>query len=162
MRTWPTREPNLPKDYIMQFNIRNIEVLEKRNKHTKPCNEGIPDVDGNLMQVVLEKIKCKPPYWNLTSSLQLCSKPEEIKKAANLIKGDVFGYNEHKKLIKTLPCRTLEKIQYDARDIPYPDARAYLTWTNSNVVELWSEFRDSTYKEVTNIRSMDTQALVGN
>ena len=135
--------------------------MEKRNKHTKPCNEGIPDVDGNLMQVVLEKIKCKPPYWNLTSSLQLCSKPEEIKTAADLIKGDIFGYNKRKNLTKTLPCRTLEKIQYFARDIPYQGDPPILSGMNSTVIDIWADFKDSTYKEVINLRNMDGQALLG-
>ena len=145
----------------MQFNIANVEVLERRNKDKKPCWEGIPDFDNKMMELVLEKINCKPPYWNLSSSLQLCSKPEEIKTAADLILGDIFGNNKRKNLTRTLPCRTLEKIQYGARDIPYQGNPPILPGMNSNVIDLWAEFKDSTYKEVINIRSMDGQALLG-
>ena len=161
MRTWPLRDENAPKDYIMQFNIGNVEVLQRRNKYVSPCTEGSPDFDSKMMDLVLEETKCKPPYWNLTSSLQLCSKPEEIKTAANLIKGDVFGYTKRKNLTNTLPCRTLEKIQYGARDIPYQYGPAFMSGTNSNFIDLWAEFKDSTYKEVINLRSMDRQALLG-
>ena len=161
MRTWPSRDKNAPQDYTMQFDIANVEVLERRNKNKKECSEGIPDFDNKMMELVLEKINCKPPYWNLSSSLQLCSKPEEIKTAADLILGDIFGNNKRKNLTKTLPCRTLEKIQYGARDIPYQGNPPILPGMNSNVIDLWAEFKDSTYKEVINIRSMDGQALLG-
>ena len=69
----------------MQFDIRNVEVLEKRNKYMNPCTPGAPDVDAEIVENVLGETGCKPPYWNSSSSLPLCSKLDDMKKAADLI-----------------------------------------------------------------------------
>ena len=157
IRKWPFRGNVTNRNYVMQFNIRNIEVSEKRNKYMTPCTHGVPDVDDEIMEKVLSETGCKPPYWNSSSSLPLCLKSEDMEKAANLIEGVAFGHVSRKKIIETPPCRTLEKQQFDVFDAPHPEN---FEWKEE--ITMWFDFKELTYKEVKNIRSMDRQALVGN
>ena len=157
IRKWPYRGNNASLGYVMQFNIRNVEVSEKRNKYMNPCTHGVPDVDDQIIQQVLSETGCKPPYWNLSSSLPLCSKWDDMKRAANLTERVAFGHVSRKTIITTPPCRTLEKRQFDVYDAPHPDL---FKWKEE--ITMWFDFKELTYKEVKNIRSMDRQALVGN
>ena len=157
IRKWPYRGNDTSLGYVMQFNIRNVEVLEKRNKYLKPCTHGVPDIDDLIIGNVLSETGCKPPYWNSSSSLPLCLKSEDMEKAANLIEGVAFGHVSRKKIIETPPCRTLEKQQFDVYDAPHPDNFEY-----KDEITMWFDFKELTYKEVKSIRSMDRQALVGN
>ena len=80
-----------------------------------------------------------------------------MEKAANLIEGVAFGHVSRTEIIETPPCRTLEKQQFDVFDAPHPEK---FEWKEE--ITLWFDFKELTYKEVKNIRSMDRQALVGN
>ena len=189
MRTWPVRDENSEANYVMHFNIRDVEVLERRNSNINQCDEGSPDLDGQIKDFVLDKVGCKPPYWNSSSSVPLCSTHKQIKAAADLVERVAFGFDKLGAHMKSIPCRTLEKIQYDARDIPWPifspltpgskhvediiernhlDAKKYFVFLdsiirrNTSYMMLWFDFKDDTYKEIKNIRDMDEQALIGN
>ena len=52
LRKISTQQMNLPdrsqypeNPYLMEFNSRNTELIEKRNKYDMPCTDGIPDFD---------------------------------------------------------------------------------------------------------------------
>ena len=152
---WPVRDINSSKSYMMEFNVRNVEIFERRNKYKEPCLEDVPPHDDQIQQWVLDKVGCKPPYWNSISEMALCTKFSEMEAAAQLIFSAVFGDLESANYTKTLPCRTLEKVQYDVRDID-------LGHENVSTVRLIFNLREYTYKQVKEVRSMDLQALVGN
>ena len=59
------------------------------------------------------------------------------------------------------PCRSLERISYDAIDVENPQIwMRYNHWLNESVgVPL--DFKEWTYKEVKSVRGMDIQALIG-
>ena len=155
-RNWPVRDQNSSKAYMMEFNVRNVEVLENRNKYHEPCIEGIPDFDDQIPKWIIERIGCKPPYWkSLKSSLPLCSTLEQVRNARDMVFSALFGTLETANYTGLLPCRSLEKIQYDARDIDFSSDE------NNSYVKLLFNFREFTYKEVKSVRGMDLQALVG-
>lgn len=190
MRRWPVRDENSAKNYFTEFNIRNVEILERRNTNENPCNEGFPDKDGQIKDFVLNNVGCKPPYWNSSSSVPLCTTSKQIKDAADLVKKVAFGFDRRGLHLNSLPCRTLEKIQYDAHDtdihvfhlgVAKPgskhfeeilernqiDAKEYLKFLeshihrNSSYLSLLFYFKEDTYKEIKHIREMDHQALIG-
>ena len=155
-RFWPLRDQNSSKAYMMEFNIRNLEILEHRNKYYDPCMKDIPDFDVQIPKWIMEKIGCKPSYWkSLNTSWPLCSTLEQMANARNLLFSAVFGTLDEANYTGILPCRSLEKIQYDVRDIDLPPGE------NQSFVMLIFNFRDFTYKEVKDVRSMDIQALIG-
>ena len=151
---WPLRGPNSTKSYIMEFNIRNVEILHKRDKYNKPCMQGMPDYDDQINQWIMKKVGCKPPYWASISKLPLCSSFVEMKLTRRLITDALFGGLESEPFTDTPPCRSLEKVQYDIRDIDLPE-------TVPSIVTMQFNFREFTYKEIKDIRGMDLQALIG-
>ena len=158
IRKWPSRTDDSPKNYVMQFNIRSVEILESRDKDWAPCIPGAPDIDDRVRQAILERIRCKPPYWNSTSSMPLCSTFEEMNMTAEMITNVAFGHVSRRKILGTLPCRRLKKIEFlNLYETPHPDD---FQWKDE--ISLWFQFKEQTYKEVKNIRSMNKQALIGN
>ena len=73
---WYLKGPGFESLYLLT--VGHVEVLVKRNKNSRPCIEGIPNYDQELIQDALEIVGCKPPYWNSTSSLPSCSSQKEL------------------------------------------------------------------------------------
>ena len=162
VRHWPAREEDASKAYVMRFNIRNIEVIERRNKHISPCNDdAFPDVDGEFMKTISRTIGCKPPYLNDSSSLPLCSKHNQLKEAADLIGEFLQGNIDPQKLTRLVPCRSLEKLHYDPQDIPHSEKMVRDFPGMNSTIAMWFDFKEFTYKEAKNVRIMERQDLIG-
>ena len=159
---WPARGTDAPKSYAMHFRVRGIEVLERRNKYRKPCGMKFPDLDSMIRDSVLKEISCKPPFWNSSSSLPLCSNQETMKNATNLISKLLYDDANRATRLKSLPCRGLEKIQYDLVDEDFPSALLSVYPELNGSPSIYFEFTESTYKELKHVRNMDIQALIGN
>ena len=142
----------------MHFFVRGTEVLERRNKYRYPCTMDFPDFDNLIKESVLNEIGCKPPYWNSSSLLPLCTNQKKMKKSTNLITKLLYRDAERYATLKSLPCRGLERIQYDSVDEQLSDDDPAL---NGSLTILF-EFMESTYKDLKHVRSMDLQALIGN
>ena len=164
-RHWSLRDETAMKSYVMRFNLHSIEVMERRNKYWKPCDINFPDLDNQIKELVLERIGCKPPYWNSSSSLTLCSKVEEMRNASKFFYEILYSDAKLDAVLGLVPCRVLERISFDAADVEFPDQTKdpndkwhYLTGS----VGIYFDYKESNYKEVKHVRSMDGQALIGN
>ena len=82
---WTHRGVSSQKSYIMEFNLRNVEILQKRDRHREPCLGGVPDYDEHIKLWILKKVGCKPPYWSSTSKLSLCTTFDEMKLLSKLL-----------------------------------------------------------------------------
>ena len=153
-KKWPVRKRDASPSYIMEFNLRNVEIYERRDKYDEKCEEGIPDNDGMIDDWILEKVGCKPPYWSAISDLPLCSTFPELQLAGRLIQIAIWGDLKSVNYTETLPCRSLEKIQYDVSDIDD-------LYSNASNLQIVLNLREYTYKEVKSVRSMDMQGFVG-
>ena len=121
-----------------------------------PCTDGIPDFDDEITGWIIRSTGCKPQFWNsFPASLPICSTQEQLKnirKLLTLIFSDQFekaNYTGH------LPCRSLERIQFEAMDIEMKEVK-------HSAIQLKFRFKEFTYKEVKSVRSMDLQGLIGN
>ena len=162
MGSWPDRGKEASKNYMMHFTVRNMEVLERRDKYRKPCDIDSPDLDGLIKNSVLTDLGCKPPYWNSSSSFPLCSNQTAMIKANHLLHKLMHSDTIRTDMLKSLPCRGLEKIQYNSVDIDFAkNLTSEMPWTNGSL-GITFEFMESTYKELKHVRSMDVQALIGN
>ena len=155
-QNWPIRTQNSSKRYNMEFNVRNVEIQEHRNKYQEPCSEGLSDFDDEITNWIMNKIGCKPPYWKyLKSALPPCSTFLQLQNTGHLVLAAVFGALEMAQYNGEYPCRSLEKIQYDVHDIDFPNEK------DDSKISLVFNFKEFTYKEVKSVRSMDLQALIG-
>ena len=152
---WPLRGHNSTRNYIIEFNVRGLEISHQRHKLREPCVEGIPEHDHRTIQWIIKKVGCKPPYWETRSNLSLCSKYEEMQEFLHLIVLAFSGDLEKMFDIGNPPCRKMERIQYDMRDIDLPD-------TAEPTITIMLNYREFTYKEIKSVRNMDLHALVGN
>ena len=149
---------------MMEFNIRNAEVIVKRNKYDEPCTEDIPNYDHEIYKWIMNSVGCKPPYWkNFPLTLADCNTIDQLRHAKELLKLVFSGKFVEANYTGTLPCRSLERIQYDFSDIETPDSdMAKKHKVAHAAVRMKFNFREFTYKEVKSVRSMDLQGLIGN
>ena len=151
-RRWPTRKLNSPKNYVMAFDIRSIDVVQKIHKRSFPCFEASIDHDMEAQKSVLESIGCKPPYWNLTSTFPLCSAQEKMKAAASKISGTIMGTDKD----ASIPCRKFENIVYDYADMETPEEG------DNSSLKMIFEYSTRHYKELKDVKNMELQTFIGN
>ena len=163
-RNWPDRSNKRGKSYTMEFNIRNAEVIVKRNKYGEPCAEDIPNFDLEIYEWIMNSVGCKPPYWkNFPLTLADCNTIEQLRHVRQLLLLIYSGKFAEANYTGMLPCRSLERIQFDVSDIETPDSDMAKRHEEAHsLVKLRFNFREFTYKEVKSVRSMDIQGLIGN
>ena len=163
-RNWPDRSNKRGKSYTMEFNIRNAEVIVKRNKYGEPCAEDIPNFDLEIYEWIMNSVGCKPPYWkNFPLTLADCNTIEQLRHVRQLLLLVYSGKFVEANYTGRLPCRSLERIQFDVSDIETPDSdMARRHKVARSLIKLKFNFREFTYKEVKSVRSMDIQGLIGN
>ena len=89
----------------MRFQVRGVEILQGRNKKSRPCNEDWQNYDNNIIKDHLNYVGCRAPYQgNKSYTLPLCSNQERMKKALMILK----SYDDEAET----PCRSMEKIDY--------------------------------------------------
>ena len=85
-----------------------------------------------------------------------------MKNATNLISKLLYDDENRATRLKSLPCRGLEKIQYDLVNEDFPSALLSVFPVLNGSLTIYFEFTESTYKELKHVRNMDIQALIGN
>ena len=96
----------------MKFYATDVEVIRHRNKPKQRCIEDWRNYDQLLMNAIIEEAGCRPPHWNTTLDLALCTTPEEMKHfkdKPSTAKVQSFGP----------PCTVIERIQYRYEEEDY-------------------------------------------
>ena len=146
---WTKR--NRQHNYVMHFQITNTEILKRRNKRRQPCVGQKISYDNEIIAQHYHKIGCVPSFSNLTEKLPYCIH-EKNKKLANLDISSEKVYQYHP------PCRSMEKIDYTYEEI---EASSIQKHCNNCFAVSYSVFHH-TFKEITQIRALNIQALIGN
>ena len=110
---WDSRGNNT-NDYYMKFDAKDVEVIRHRNKPTQRCFEDWQNYDQMIMDNVIREAGCRPPHWNTTLNLTLCSKSDEMqhfKDQPTTAKVQEFDP----------PCNVIERIQSDYFEDDYPN-----------------------------------------
>ena len=150
-RRWPTRKSNAPKNHVMAFDVLSVDVVEKISTRVSPCKEGNRDYDTEERQSLMNRLGCKPPYWNSSSSSPLCTSQDKLKIASENIFATLLGYNKH----AIRPCRRFENIVYTYEDIETPAG-----WDNSSLIMIF-DYSTPHYKELKGVKNMELQTLIG-
>ena len=89
--------------------IRSMEIVIQRNKPEYPCTNAGLENSIKLLEDLVEKMMCKPKYWNFPSDLPDCNDEELVASRANIDRG---MYDSHEEtLIK--PCRYIQSLWSD-------------------------------------------------
>ena len=165
MGMWPNRGKHSPRSYVMRFNIKGMEVLERRYKRNKPCATGLPDFDDLVIQEVLTKLGCKPPYWaswKSSTPLPTCKEVNKMGEAAKLVANLTYSYETQEDIMSSAPCRGLERIDFDHFDDEFSDEELSVSPVLNETLGFYFYFKESTYKELKHVKSIDEQSLIGN
>ena len=164
---WKSRQ-NSSNGFTMNFYVRNMQVIRRRNKDSKPCYDW-KNYDDMVMQKISEKLECRPVYWGNQTNLPVCKSQEKIAAFEQDFFDRYFGSDESASHIP--PCIEPEDMQIEYSDIEAVDQkkvdehnvdnhsthRSTIDWFK---VRLW--FRSNRFMEIKQIQAYNFQNLVGN
>ena len=107
-KIWPLRQKS-DENYVIRFDIKNMDVITRRNKYHDNCIVDWKQYDKHILDKFMVNMKCRPPHWNITSKLPLCSNATEMKrfaKAANVASNDYEP-----------PCKSIARIDYNYSEL---------------------------------------------
>ena len=91
----------------MAFMIENVEIFKRRKK----CKEWV-NYDENVMDIIIQKIGCSPPYYMQRTDVPVCTTAKQMKQlASNIVLGKDHGIEP--------PCKALEFMTYRYSEIEY-------------------------------------------
>ena len=79
--TWDTEVTN--KSYAMRFQVTGMDVIQARNKKSRPCDEEWRKYDEKAKSNRIASVGCVPPYWKSQypdENLQICNDSNSMKK----------------------------------------------------------------------------------
>ena len=149
---WPKRTNSSSKTFEMSFTRKGMEVLLRRNKRAKPCNEDWLNYDSSVLKGIMRDVGCRPPYYDF-SDLPLCSTMNTMKRVASLTFEDLNNFAP--------PCRAISTIQFDYEELDEDDATTG-TIIQPSFFRLSITTLDTTFKLIQLVKSYDIQSLIGN
>ena len=103
-----------PSNYKMHFEIRDIDVVTRRNKIHEPCIESMESYDHLIISKKLTEIGCYPAHMHFYQvekfNLPKCHNARQMKEIAAL------GMKHNDESIKR-PCRAISRIDYTYHEI---------------------------------------------
>merc|ERR1712126_303722 len=120
-------------------------------KRRKGCNPDYQTYDEQVMEYVVKKVGCSPPYYSTTFNVPTCTSPKKLR---------AFATSIHLSKNHGLPppCKSLEFMTFKYDEIDYKGT-AYDSggnfWVSLVVPNL-------IFKEFSQTKAIDWQALIGN
>ena len=105
--SWPHQKEQKGSTYEMDFTIENVEILKQRKK----CKEWV-NYDENVMDIIIQKVGCSPPYYLPKKDVPVCTTTEQMKEmASKIVLGKDHGIEP--------PCKSLESMTYRYSETNY-------------------------------------------
>lgn len=137
---WP-QERNNTDSYTMKFLIRGAEVLRRRQKWERPCNEHWEKHDNYIKNHYATTLGCRPPYLDKIEGVPLCSTKEQMRKVFSL-RQDGYGVYP--------PCREMKGLQSSIEENTW-HVDDY-SWVRKGVFWIEMVFSDGDFKEISQTR----------
>ena len=155
---WQNRQ-NLPNGFTMNFYVRNVQVIKRRNRASRPCFTW-KNYDHLMMKAITDNLECRPVYWGIHTNTPICNSKEKMAAFERYFFNHYFGSNESVSDIP--PCIEIESMNIEYSDIEAEDqnkieennAERYhsqepLDWFK---VRLW--FRSNQFMEIKQVRGL--------
>jgi hypothetical protein len=112
LKNWPRRTNTSSKSYQLDVNVKDIEILKRRNRYAKQCIN-INSYDNLTAEEIMQSVGCRPPYWNTKGSagLPACTTRLELQGISSLFYNALEGTGEYENPIP--PCNEITKIGVD-------------------------------------------------
>ena len=163
--SWPERSKS-SNLYSRVFTLKSMEVLHRRNKANEPCKY-YSNYDDSFKSAMIERAKCRPPYWISKKNLSMCNDQHKMR----LIASDIYtegirGTKKSKYIAK--PCVDMQKLlfSFDQNDITLDYLKAVSprldTSTNDSIMLFIIDFIEPNFKEIKQVKAFGIESLIGN
>ena len=173
------------RGFYMQFRIKGVEVLARRNKASVPCNGDWQSDDLILENNIIRSLRCLPPHmsnwthlsnwtlvkkfakqpniakhlfkdWEIVKSFPTCASPRDIKHILDPTNDELEMYSK--------PCRIIEKLGFDYDEgFQFPPMEKDICQkTDNSWFSLRVYFDETTFKEIKQVRALNLEGLFGN
>ena len=132
---------NKNESHDMQFQIRGVEVLRRRQKWRRPCHEDWPNYDHYIMKKHVDLVGCRAPYLLLNNRTHLCRTKKQMKKRF------YFGIDD---INLGPPCREMKKIYESYKESTHD--RDEISWSKKEFFWLGVTILDDDFKEISETR----------
>ena len=163
---WPSNEEEKRENYLIDFKMRDMEVLKRRQKRGSACLE-VHDYDEKKKEDMMLEVGCRPYFWNHSTIDKICKTEKEMQGLMSR-NAEIF-YRLNQKESDIPPCTEIQKLQIDhnVKTTNMTFAEEHTKQKNVDVGnETWFEIRleiqTDTFKEITQKRAYTPQSLVGN
>ena len=151
--TWMQEVTN--ESYVVKYVVTTVEVVQFRNKKSKPCNDDWHVDDMEIRNSIINNVKCIPPYWESLYNTQYskCSNHEQMR---NLYED--ISWND----IIT-PCRIISKSTWFPSE--FPTNRYDSRFENKPTGPYFSSrfyFPKRFFKEIQLVRAFDVEKMIAN
>ena len=112
---WEEKDKSSPP-YTMEFRIQNVQTIQRRNKKKEPCSESMRVFDTMMMDYFMIGVGCRPPHFNTTVNIPLCTKKQEMKILNR--QPSLFSLESN-----YLPCKSIHNLRYDYYENDRPSGK---------------------------------------
>ena len=95
----------MTKNYRMDFRVKNVDVISRRNKPQEPCIMEWKNFDENVMNGMAMQAGCRPKYWNLSADVPICTQTTQMKQFSDQpLPGQIESLSP--------PCKSIDRLDY--------------------------------------------------
>ena len=119
IKNWPPRSNKTSKSYQMNIDVKDLEVLRRRNKRNNECAADGVSQTNYTVQKIMTLAECMPPYWkNLKNpGLSPCNTRKQLEAIRILSRMARSGTGPFQDDI--LPCNEIQKIGLEHLDTDF-------------------------------------------
>ena len=156
---WPLRRNDFSKTYGMHFQMKGLEMLQKRrNKRREPCSDKEVH-DTERIESIIRSVGCRPTYWRRITNYPICTSKEDLKRILRYHREEILHSSKLKP--DMIPCLTMVKVE-----VEYVEEEIYVSGRNEmKGDESWFfisiEYMTDTFKHIKQVPAISLLGLVG-
>ena len=158
-KDWAVRVNRLD-NYEMQFGIRDVEVIRRRNKRGSKCQGNWKNYDVNVLEKMLNNVGCRPFYSTSMKEYPPCSTSREMEInyytfALTMMESEIV-----EKL--TPPCSEIQRLPAKYMELELKESSPFEIDTGNGWFHISAVFESDMFKEIKQVRDYDVEELIGN
>ena len=107
---WPSRDKSSPRYYAMQFNIKAVETLKRRNNGNQECYQW-QQFDSETFEDVMQSVGCRPPYWKSKYDHPSCNSSKQMSSVAMHYQAKLYQDDKFENIVP--PCVEIKKMDVE-------------------------------------------------
>ena len=118
VKNWLPRGEKTSKSYQTDINVKDVEVLRRRNRSNNGCKKNSLSTVNTTREKIMTLGGCKPPYWqDMSSEIPHCNTQDQLEDIRHLNRMAITGTGMFQNEIP--PCNEIQKIGFDFFDTDF-------------------------------------------